>query len=397
LWIRLLFFIGLAALFPLAVYFWILNLDNQGDFYVSASFADVNGDGAIDIIGQNMRKESALTAFSGLSIWINQGSQRFELREYGLQGSWAAAAGDLDNDGDPDVVRYLGHSLSIDLNQGGLQFGERGQFRTHFTIPESTTNTQFATVTLGDLNSNGWLDVLVTGWVTMPSGEVYPPTYSWVLLNNLGEGDGLPDKLEISDLRGIAVGQAALADLDGDGDLDLFAAVMETPSHTGALADRVLVNDGAGNFSDSGQRLGEHSSTSVALGDLDGDGDPDALVGSDRGARLWINQGGAQGGQAGVFALSAQVLGSSAVRSVFLADLDGDGDLDAVVGGVTRAEIWLNDGEGLFTRSRQIIRYTHRHGLAVGDVNGDGFADIWVGKYDKEMRLWLNQGDGTFK
>jgi len=77
----------------------------------------------------------------------------------------------------------------------------------------------------------------------------------------------------------------ALADIDGDGDLDLVAGNLTE-------ANRVYTNDGSGNFTDSGQALGSNSTTSVALADIDGDGDLD-LVAGNRGAqpdRVYVNQ-----------------------------------------------------------------------------------------------------------
>jgi hypothetical protein len=108
------------------------------------------------------------------------------------------------------------------------------------------------------------------------------------------------------------------------------------------------LNDGSGDFVDSGQRLmnarmaGTAGSGAVALGDLDRDGDLDALVATSSGAAIWINQGGAQGGQAGVFADSGLRLGGGHIEDVFLADLDADGDPDAVVGGKAQASVWLD-------------------------------------------------------
>ena len=67
------------------------------------------------------------------------------------------------------------------------------------------------------------------------------------------------------------------------------------------------------------------------LADLDGDGVLDALVGTQRGTTIWINQSGMQGGQAGIFASSGQkIINGSQTDAVFLADLDNDGDLDAL-------------------------------------------------------------------
>jgi len=191
---------------------------------------------------------------------------------------------------------------------------------------------------------------------------------------------------------------AALGDLDGDGDLDLFAAVIAPrQGRNRDPADRVLINDGSGNLTDSGQRLGKTDSTAVALGDLDGDGDLDALVGTGRWALVWINQGGAQGGQNGTFALSGLEISGSQTRAVLLSDLDGDGDLDALIAGRRQAAVWWNDGQAAFTRSSQRFRYSNQHGLAIGDFNGDGRPDVFAAAYSRDYRLWLNQGDGTFQ
>ncbi|MGB6422650.1 MAG: FG-GAP-like repeat-containing protein [Anaerolineales bacterium] len=70
--------------------------------------------------------------------------------------------------------------------------------------------------------------------------------------------------------------------------------------------------------------------------------------------------------------------------AVFLKDLNSDGNLDARIAGVKKADIWWNDGHGTFTRSDQHFRYSNRHGLAVEDFNGDGYVDIFAGSYTED-------------
>ncbi len=118
-------------------------------------------------------------------------------------------------------------------------------------------------------------------------------------------------------------------------------------------------------FSDN--TYGNSNSNDVALGDLDGDGDLDAWVANyNQANRVWINQGGDQGGTPGTYADSGQALGSLLSFGVALGDLDGDGDLDAWVtnyfGQANR--VWINQ---VSCEETSFIR---------GDVNGDGGINI---------------------
>jgi len=399
--------LGLVVLGLFSYYVWLVMSDNLGTFHNTTDLADLDGDGDLDVILHNVRTESEFTAFAVTTLWFNQGDGQFVARRLeGTQGEsgWDSAAGDVDQDGDVDLVVFPGWSLRWILNQGGAQGGQAGEFRANNVVGAPEKLAQFGSVLLGDLNNDGQVDGVVVGCC----GRVFTldpdddsPNISWRWINEWDSTGGLAPPYNtsvLSALDGLAMRSAALGDLDGDGDLDLLAAVIAPrQGRNRDPADRVLMNDGWGDFTDSGQRLGETDSTTVALGDLDGDGDLEALVGTGRGAMVWINQGGAQGGQEGTFALSGQEVSGSQTRAVFLSDLDGDGDLDALIAGRRQAAIWWNDGQAAFTRSSQRFRYSKRHGLAVGDFNGDGRPDIFAAAYSSDSRVWFNQGDGTFR
>ena len=187
--------------------------------------------------------------------------------------------------------------------------------------------------------------------------------------------------------RGVALG-----DLDGDGDLDAWVAIVSNQ------ANRVWINDGLGNFADSGQALGSSNSRSVALGDLDGDGDLDAWVanGSNQANRVWINDG------LGNFADSGQALGNTFTSDVKLADLDNDGDLDVLVNHTPYQdgylEVLLNQGgvqsgiEGEFNTSGQEFS-SESFGVDIGDLDGDGDLDLFVThRNNLPNKIWFNAG-----
>ncbi len=179
--------------------------------------------------------------------------------------------------------------------------------------------------------------------------------------------------------------QGALGDLDGDGDLDLFAV-----KPFGAPG-WVWLNDGAGRLGDSGRQLPSENAWAVALGDADGDGDLDAYVGNWGEDQLWLNDGAAG------FTDSGQRLGSTAARAAAFSDLDGDRDLDIVVAGDPTCQVWLNDGWGTFRLKSPELRTTNAVSLALGDLDGDGDTDAFVGGGSGDPdQVWLNDGAAGF-
>ena len=146
-------------------------------------------------------------------------------------------------------------------------------------------------------------------------------------------------------------------------------------------------------FTNSGQALGNGASTSVALGDLDGDGDLDAMVANYGGNTVWTNDGD------GTFTNSGQALGGSNSYAVALGDLDGDGDLDAMVANasfdVEPNTVWINDGNGNFT-SGQELGNSDSYSVALGDLDADGDLDAMVANInDQPNTVWTNTVTGT--
>ena len=176
----------------------------------------------------------------------------------------------------------------------------------------------------------------------------------------------------------------ALGDLDGDGDLDAFVT-------NSGQADRIWLNGGAGNFTDSGQTLSSGPSSDVALGDVDGDGDLDALVGDTSGGNsLWINNG------SGVFGYG-QGVDDNAGYAVALMDVDGDGDLDAFIATDGPNRLWENDGNGSFSDTGQEVgQYRDSRGMDYGDLDGDGLLDVILTNLYTDDEVSLNDGNGSF-
>ncbi|MCA8975515.1 MAG: VCBS repeat-containing protein [Planctomycetes bacterium] len=182
----------------------------------------------------------------------------------------------------------------------------------------------------------------------------------------------------------------AVADLDADGDPDW-------------LVDPAVQNENLGNGEVllHGLRLmqspapGTHYAPPVITGDFDGDGDSDLIVEVRNGTtaigtRLLLQRGGAfaDGGMPfPAYVTLSPYLGTGSDRAV-VADLDGDGDLDLASNSETAplwSHHWLNDGGGIFTFDQA---FTGEHTVAVHDFTGDNRPDLIV----SDGRLLLRRG-----
>jgi hypothetical protein len=245
----------------------------------------------------------------------------------------------------------------------------------------------------GDLNKDGSLDIYIV--------NCNKPDEIWF---NDGRG-----RFTISEQK---VGNsikynpnAALADLNGDSLIDLFIANDADWNHAPStgLSNEVWLNESNGKFTDSGQRLGIMASHDIALGDIDGDGDKDAIVANLHSTdvdniiyqpnEVWLNDG------KGNFTKNEQSLGTGG-SAVNLVDIDGDTDLDAVfqIQSNNTFIIWANNGKGIFSESSHTLGTGTN--IAFGDLDGDNDMDAFLVKGtpsgNKPCEIWVNNGNGVF-
>lgn len=216
----------------------------------------------------------------------------------------------------------------------------------------------------------------------------------------------------------------ALADIDGDGDLDIFMdnIVRDYP--------RIYLNDGSGHFSDAPDRLpadvaSDNSYPAAAFCDVNGDQRPDALMGGAywppggdgtfRPNLLLMNNGAGYFVHDPTRTLPPKVLGRSSTTDDFAcADLDGDGDNDLVlatdIGGETPGlQLLLNDGAGHFTDASSQLNLTFAGSdkwvveISVVDMNADGKPDLVFrtdsrvhNEYPFTRSILLNRGNAVF-
>ncbi|MCP3904139.1 MAG: DUF11 domain-containing protein [Planctomycetes bacterium] len=181
----------------------------------------------------------------------------------------------------------------------------------------------------------------------------------------------------------------AMGDLDNDGDLDLATANAFSANVS------VLLNDGDGVFAAQVTYGAGDRPRAVAVGDLDGDGDLDLAVANteDDNASVLLNNGG------GTFATHVTYGTGASPASVATGDLDGDGDLDLAVGNFSddNASVLLNNGDGTFATDVTYATGARPISVSVGDLNGDGDLDLAVtNRDDNNVSVLLNNGDGTF-
>ena len=328
----------------------------------AVGLGDVDRDGDVDMVFANMQANDS-------RVWLSDGAGRFaDSRQALTQQGHGMAVADLDGDGDLDVFIPCAsagdHPMPsrIYLNDGTGRLGDSGQDLGDGQLSGNA-------VRVFDADGDRDLDALV----------VYYQEPDRLYLND-GHGRFAYSGRDLPE-------GANPADLDGDGDLDLFVWLE-------GVGYRTLLNDGRGTFREHWSRADTTVRRGiVALGDVDGDRDHDAVVAVGdmqigQPTRVLLNDG------TGRFSDSGQPLPAARAGRVVLGDLDGDGDLDLVLTSLgSPFRVFLNDGRGRFTDSGfEAAGNASPFGPVLGDLDGDGDLDLVIaGFVAGPVEIWWNR------
>ena len=335
---------------------------------MDAELADVDADGDLDVLVAKEFAPNVLLVNDGNGGLANVSATQLPQVRHDSED---IAVGDFDRDGDLDVV-FVSEDDRIHeyyLNDGRGSFGEAGEKRL------TVTSVSNAVIPI-DFEGDGDLDLLVGS-----AGQD-------LALANDGSGKFVDETAARLPVETNVTQDLELADVDGDEDLDLIQANED--------GNRLLLNEGVGTFVDAtAGRLplpaaGEET-RQAALGDVDRDGDVDIAFANVRFAmerdpqdRLLLNDG------TGHFAdVTATHLPPDAFSTVdvSLVDVDGDRDLDmlranAFGGGY---QLYTGDGAGRFVDATPRWFPAGLAGdgidIAVGDLTGDGVMDLYLCDY----------------
>lgn len=419
------------------------------NYYSYAVFGDLNGDGKMDMI---------TGSFNGFSCYYNLGTHAQPqwvkddsvfIPVNPLIGSDAKPAlGDLDGDGDLDLLAGIGESLlggpTAGITRGfrniGTPTAPRFEEYTQFVnnIPDVGLNSY---PTLEDINNDGKLDLLIgrdlaSFYFFRNDGTVNAPQWTYINqyintetshywknphfvdLDNdndfdlvYGTDDGNLNAYQNNGTASTPLFQyngtwfpvvkvsghstTSFADIDNDGDLDLISG-----TSTGQV--RLIQNNGTAiqpQFALTAGNYGNISTSSYSFprfADFDKDGDQDVVTGATDGkVYLYLRDGN-------TFTLanwfSAFDAGWTSIPAPV--DIDNDGDIDLLIGCETAAEVIFleNTGNNIFVKNQSFIsgiNFGSYNKPAFGDVDNDGDQDLIIGNLFGSLKFYENTGTAT--
>ena len=369
--------------------------------------SDVDGDDDLDILMANGGGYYVRDVAEESSLYLNDGTGSFSNKTTALLGGVTSrlrqvAIADVDGDGDRDL--YLPGGYGADADQLFIQ-SEPGVFadEADARLPPFTWSNAGA-AHFGDLDNDGDLDLVVADWGAAPRNS---PGETLVYLND-GKGvftalddDYVP--LPIAPMVGRTPIDLDLADVDGDFDLDILVNHRDGQS-------RIFLNDGSAKFTDGTtgnypEKQGPYT-YNVEACDYDEDGDLDLLLDNAGGqeevepflnlSQVLNNDGTGHFSDVTTETITGEPYADD--NAVKCADVNGDGHYDLLVASLTNPgeKVLLNDGSGKFAYQEdgfpEVIVDSGpvgpegnfvgdpSLGIDVADLNGDGKLDVVTGQ-----------------
>jgi len=384
--------------------------------------ADIDEDGDLDLwvsdcgrVGDQVLVNDGSGRFAdetGRRLSRPDASEDWKRTSFGEDAVFA----DVDGDGDLDV--YVNSDLSnrpdttpepeaLFINDGSGRFVDEIEDRLPIDVLWRQGTSDWAD--FADLDGDGDLDLVRTTRAPLESAPLEQNGRTGLFLND-GEGFFTDATERLPDDAGRSTAGFGLADVDHDGDVDMILAHHDLSPGRPETALSVYINDGDARFEDASQRFWPRQAARevgfigrFALGDVDNDGDTD-LVAPASGAALLYDA------QAGRFRPEGIPLPNGSHLAAVLEDVDNDGYPDLIAAQVRDVEgrethfpvLLRNDRRGGFRSPQTIAEMpaeTHIQEIGLFDMDGDGDPDLYVGtgvpKHDmvggsQKDRLFVN-------
>jgi hypothetical protein len=356
----------------------------------SVAVGDFNGDGILDVAVANPSMVQPPVGPGNVSILLGRGDGTFQpaVNYPADQNPYFVAVGDFNHDGKLDLAvvnqgfnsTAQAYFLSILLGNGDGTF----QSPVNYSLPPGAENA----VAVADLNGDGKPDLaVITDGSTDDTVSIF-----------LGNGDGSFQSPVAYSYPSAGADFIAAADFNHDHNLDLAVT-----NSTGTVS--IFLNQGKGTFAAPTSYPAGINPKSLAVGDLNADGNPDLVVAGGYQGSLKVLLGNANGTFRS--ATNLPTTNGTSPQSVVIADFNHDGHPDLAFSGDASSliSVLYGNGDGSFTQGPDYAVGLQPQFMAFGDFNNDGNPDLVVAdrgvflgsSLDGTISVLLGKKDGTFK